>query len=125
MASTRRRVCLYWWRRHKEEEPKQMNRHRNDRKPKKSHDFHRFQSYPSIFSTKTSQMRVFLKTALNRPAQTKSAGSTVHEKTGRFGRFFPGRWRGRSYALNKPARSPVLVFSGSTAGPVRFLKLWL
>jgi hypothetical protein len=70
-------------------------------------------------------MRVFLEMALNRPAQPKSAGSAVHEKTGRFARFLPVRRRGRSCALNKPAMSPVPVFSGSTAGPVRFLKLCL
>jgi hypothetical protein len=69
-------------------------------------------------------MRVFLEMALNRPAQPKSAGSAVHEKTGRFARFLPVRRRGRSCALNKPAMSPVPVFSGSTASPVRFLKLW-
>jgi hypothetical protein len=74
----RRRVCLYWWRRNKGDERAQANEStRDSRKLKESHDFHCFQSCPSIFHTKTSQMRVFLEMALNRPAQPKSAGSAV------------------------------------------------
>jgi hypothetical protein len=42
----------------------------------------------------------------------------------RFVRFIVARRRRRSSALKKPAEALVLVFSGLTGGPVRFLKLW-
>jgi hypothetical protein len=41
----------------------------------------------------------------------------------RFDWFSPGRLRERSCAPNRPAEALVPVFSGSTGGPVRFLKL--
>jgi hypothetical protein len=37
-----------------------------------------------------------------------------------FSKFFPVRWRGQSCALNKPVRSLVPVFSGSTGESVCF-----
>jgi hypothetical protein len=42
-----------------------------------------------------------------------------------FVRFIPARRRRRSNALKKPTQALVPVFSGSTGGPVRFLKLWV
>ncbi len=56
----------------------------------------------------------------NRPVLQNRTGSAVHEKTARFIRFFPVRLRGRSLSWIEPSRSLVPVFSGSTAGPVRF-----
>jgi hypothetical protein len=41
----------------------------------------------------------------------------------RFVRFIPAHRRRRSSALKKPTQALVPVFSGSTGGPVRFLKL--